>query len=405
MESRAVTFGGMERRLSIASVMGLLNARERAARVLVEELREKVERVLAELAKAEVVLEQRVIARVELAEALVVQEPRLNSRPDPANTCAADRIGAVPRSRRSGLCPACILLLRVIRRAGRRRAWLDLHTARLRRQLRHHGLRQRRVGGSRLHHAPVVVGKQFDDDLRRQGRVPGSYRPRPHGIRRTGGMHGCGRLSEWCHSRYARRLTGATLAGRPLYIDLSARRLYCENTTCPKTTSAEQLPGLTARYQRRTPRLQSLVEDLGVVLVSRDGSRMLRILNIRLSRVAVLSQLMRVPLTKPVTPQALGLDHFALYTADYGSLLVDATTRLTLPLWEGREAEQLGRWLREYPGVEVVCRDGSLTYRQGITGGAPEAVQVSDRLSRLGHRHIEERSLPGSAAISTYGSR
>ncbi|MFJ5720547.1 hypothetical protein [Streptomyces sp. NPDC093149] len=28
---------------------------------------------------------------------------------------------------------------------------------------------------------------------------------------------------------------------------------------------------------------------------------------------------------------------------------------------------------------QVACRDGSLTYRQGITTGAPDAVQVSDR--------------------------
>ncbi|WP_406002372.1 hypothetical protein [Streptomyces sp. NBC_00829] len=178
------------------------------------------------------------------------------------------------------------------------------------------------------------------------------------------GCTGCGQLSEWCHSRYARRLADVTLAGRPLRIDLSVRRLYCENTTCPKTTFAEQVPGLTMRYQRRTPRLQRLVEDIGVVLAGRGGSRMLRILNIRLSRVAVLSQLMRVPLPPRVTPRVLGVDDFALYGGTYGTLLVDATTRLPLTLWEGRDAEQLGRWLREHPGVEVVCRDGSLTYRQ-----------------------------------------
>ncbi|WP_323179256.1 transposase family protein [Streptomyces sp. NBC_00059] len=40
----------------------------------------------------------------------------------------------------------------------------------------------------------------------------------------------CGQLSEWCHSRYVRRLVDVTLAGRPLRIDLSVRRLYCENT-------------------------------------------------------------------------------------------------------------------------------------------------------------------------------
>ncbi|WP_374325232.1 ISL3 family transposase [Streptomyces sp. AP-93] len=193
------------------------------------------------------------------------------------------------------------------------------------------------------------------------------------------GCAGCGQLSEWCHSRYVRRLADVALGGKPLRVDLSVRRLYCENTTCPKVTFAEQVPGLTVRYQRRTPRLQGLVEDVGVVLAGTGGSRMLRILNIRLSRVAVLSQLMRVPLPPLVTPRVLGVDDFALYGGIYGTLLVDATTRLPLTLWEGRDAEQLGRWLREHPGVEVACRDGSLTYRQGITAGAPEAVQVSDR--------------------------
>lgn len=123
---------------------------------------------------------------------------------------------------------------------------------------------------------------------------------------------GCGQLSVWCHSRYVRSLADVTLAGRPLRVELSVRRLYCENTTCPTVTFAEQVPGLTARYQRRTPRLQCLVEDVGVVLAGRGGARMLRMLNIRLSRVAVLSQLMRVPLPPLVTPRVLGVDDFAL---------------------------------------------------------------------------------------------
>ncbi|MFF1811858.1 hypothetical protein ACFVXW_22455 [Streptomyces sp. NPDC058251] len=39
----------------------------------------------------------------------------------------------------------------------------------------------------------------------------------------------------------------------------------------------------------------------------------------------------------------------------------------------------MAAWLRTHPGVEVVCRDGSLVYCQGITDGAPDSVQVSDR--------------------------
>ncbi|WP_274562446.1 hypothetical protein [Streptomyces spiramyceticus] len=48
-------------------------------------------------------------------------------------------------------------------------------------------------------------------------------------------------------------------------------------------TFAEQVPGLTVRYQRRTPQLQRLVAAVGVVLAGRGGSRMLRILNVALA--------------------------------------------------------------------------------------------------------------------------
>ncbi|MDT0460324.1 hypothetical protein RM550_32160 [Streptomyces sp. DSM 41527] len=70
----------------MASVMGMLEARESAARMRVEELRAEAERVRAELAKAEAVLERRVVALTELAEALaadaVPQEP-VRSAPVP----------------------------------------------------------------------------------------------------------------------------------------------------------------------------------------------------------------------------------------------------------------------------------------------------------------------------------
>ncbi|MFI1883585.1 transposase family protein [Streptomyces althioticus] len=156
---------------------------------------------------------------------------------------------------------------------------------------------------------------------------------------------GCGRPSGWCHSRYVRRLTDASLGGRPVLIELSVRRLYCENAACAKLTFVEQVPGLTVRYQRRTPLLQHMVEAVGVLLAGRGGARMLKVLHVGLSRCTVLSQLMRIPLPPLQTPRVLGVDAFVLYRDTYGTLLVDATTRLPLTLWEGRDAEQLARSL------------------------------------------------------------
>ena len=36
-------------------------------------------------------------------------------------------------------------------------------------------------------------------------------------------------------------------------------------------------------------------------------------------------------------------------------------------------------WLRDHPGAEVVCRDGSGAYGEAVRRALPQAVQVSDR--------------------------
>lgn len=188
-----------------------------------------------------------------------------------------------------------------------------------------------------------------------------------------------GRESARVHSRYVRTLADVAVGGRPVLIGLSVRRLFCDSPGCGRRTFAEQVEGLTVRYQRRSPLLQHLVETAGVLLAGRGGARLLQILNVSLSRTAVLFQLMRMPLPSTSTPRVLGVDDFSLYADVYGTLLVDVDTRLPIELWAGRDAEQLAAWLRTHPGVGVACRDGSLVYRQGITDGAPNAVQVGDR--------------------------
>ncbi|WP_234334679.1 ISL3 family transposase [Streptomyces sp. NRRL B-1347] len=189
----------------------------------------------------------------------------------------------------------------------------------------------------------------------------------------------CGRGSVRVHSRYSRTLADVAAGGRPVLVSLTVRRLFCDAPRCGRRTFAEQVKGLTVRYQRRSPLLQQLVEMAAVLLAGRGGARLLRILKTPLSRTSVLFHLMRMRLPSTVTPRVLGVDDFALYADVYGTLLVDADTRLPIELWAGRDAEQVAGWLRSHPGVQVVCRDGSLVYRQGITDGAPDAVQVSDR--------------------------
>lgn len=115
---------------------GLLEERETAARVRAEELRVEADRVLAELREAEAVLEHRVIARMELAEALaapaVAAEASMDeSRPVSAEASAeagtapvAGWIVVIPRPRDgvitavSGPCELTATLLDGLARAA-----------------------------------------------------------------------------------------------------------------------------------------------------------------------------------------------------------------------------------------------------------------------------------------------
>ncbi|MCC2280671.1 transposase family protein, partial [Streptomyces sp. ET3-23] len=71
---------------------------------------------------------------------------------------------------------------------------------------------------------------------------------------------GCGKTSDWEHSRYVWHVADEAVSGRPVVIDLSVRRLYCENPDCAKLTLVEQIAGLAVRYHR------------GVEIACRDGA-------------------------------------------------------------------------------------------------------------------------------------
>lgn len=59
--------------------------------------------------------------------------------------------------------------------------------------------------------------------------------------------------------------------------------------------------------------------------------------------------------------------------------MIDAETHQRIDVLPDRTAETLEAWLREHPGVEIVCREGSATYAEAVRRALPEAVQVGHR--------------------------
>ena len=61
------------------------------------------------------------------------------------------------------------------------------------------------------------------------------------------------------------------------------------------------------------------------------------------------------------------------------TILVDLELNQPIALLADRKAETLADWLRQHPGVQILSRDRSKTYKSAMDKGAPAAIQVADR--------------------------
>lgn len=97
-------------------------------------------------------------------------------------------------------------------------------------------------------------------------------------------------------------------------------------------------------------------------------------------RHTALRTLLRIPLPAVATPRVLGVDDFSLRRSrNYATVLIDVETRQRVDVLPDRRSDTLAAWLREHPGVEIVCRDGAAGYADAVHQALPDALQVSDR--------------------------
>ena len=201
------------------------------------------------------------------------------------------------------------------------------------------------------------------------------------------------------HGYVERRVADVPVDGRPVVVRVRARRMRCSTMDCSRQTFREPLTGVAGRYQRRTARLATQVGHVVRELAGRAGTRVLASLGVGLSRQTALRALLRLPVPDCPVPTVIGVDDFALRKRQrYATVIVDAVTGDRIDVLAARTAATLEAWLREHPGVQVVCRDGSGSYAEAIRRALPTAVQVADRW-HLWH-NLAEAVLKGVAAHS-----
>jgi transposase len=126
----------------------------------------------------------------------------------------------------------------------------------------------------------------------------------------------CGMRSSRVHSRYQRRLEDRPVGGQPVILQLEVRRFFCLNPSCAQQTFAEQVPGLTSRYGRRSLPLRELLTSIGLALAGRAGERLAERLagrlSIKVDRTTLLRLVRALPDPSGRVPGVLGVDDFAL---------------------------------------------------------------------------------------------
>lgn len=183
------------------------------------------------------------------------------------------------------------------------------------------------------------------------------------------------------HATYKRKAQDLPIFGKNATVEITAYEYYCSNETCEIKTFAEDYEGFLGRSGRMTERLEGFIRALALETNCEGAASICKEMGIRVGGDTIIRMLRKL-VNVPLQPcgETIGVDDFAYRKGQtYCTVICDGETHRPIEILNGRDGEELRKWLQNNKQVKRVARDRASAYAKAISDVLPDAMQVADR--------------------------
>lgn len=191
----------------------------------------------------------------------------------------------------------------------------------------------------------------------------------------------CEQTTKSYHSTYRRRIQDLPILGKSVYLNVTAYRYKCENSSCDQKVFSEELSGFTGKYRRMTSRLEDFIISLALNTSCEGTARICKQMNINISGDTVIKILLRnAQSIDPKCGEFIGVDDWAYKKGHTnGTIICDGVSHKPIALMDGRDGSALKEWLKNNQHIKIITRDRASSYAKAIVEALPQAMQIADR--------------------------